>query len=138
MIDPRDPNVLYAATWDRHRTVAALMGGGPGSGIYKSLDGGETWKKLDRGLPNDRDSNGDGEIDEDDDPVINMGKIGLAISPQDPDVVYAAIELQRTKGGVYRSEDQGESWKKMSDAVSIESHFSGAVVDEAAAAAVAH
>ena len=87
MIDPRDPNVLYAATWDRHRTVAALMGGGPGSGIYKSLDGGETWKKLYRGLPNDRDSNGDGEIDEDDDPVINMGKIGLAISPQDPDVV---------------------------------------------------
>ena len=99
MIDPRDPNVLYAATWDRHRTVAALMGGGPGSGIYKSLDGGDTWKKLYRGLPNDRDSNGDGEINEDDDPVINMGKIGLAISPQDPDVVYAAIELQRTKGG---------------------------------------
>ncbi|MBL30737.1 MAG: glycosyl hydrolase [Flavobacteriaceae bacterium] len=117
MIDPRNPDVLYAATWDRHRTVAALMGGGPGSGIFKSLDGGETWKKLYRGLPNDRDSNGDGEINEDDDPVINMGKIGLAISPQDPDVVYAAIELQRTKGGVYRSEDQGESWKKMSDAV---------------------
>ena len=101
LIDPRDPNTIYAATWDRHRTVAALMGGGPGSGIHKSLDGGETWEKLKQGLPNS-----------------NMGKIGLAISPQQPDVVYAAIELDRTKGGVYRSSDQGASWKKMSDAVS--------------------
>ena len=46
MIDPRNPNLIYAATWDRHRTVAAYMGGGPGSGIHKSEDGGETWKKL--------------------------------------------------------------------------------------------
>ena len=45
MLDPRDPDVLYAATWDRHRTVAAYMGGGPGSGIYKSYDEGETWRK---------------------------------------------------------------------------------------------
>lgn len=101
MIDPRNPEILYAATWDRHRTVAALMGGGPGSGIHKSTDGGETWEELTNGLPKS-----------------NMGKIGLAISPQQPDVVYAAIELDRTKGGVYRSADQGASWKKMSDAVS--------------------
>ena len=101
MIDPRNPQILYAATWDRHRTVAALMGGGPGSGIHKSTDGGETWEELTNGLPKS-----------------NMGKIGLAISPQQPDVVYAAIELDRTKGGVYRSADQGASWKKMSDAVS--------------------
>ncbi|MGB2475494.1 MAG: VPS10 domain-containing protein [Flavobacteriaceae bacterium] len=101
MIDPRNPKVLYAATWDRHRTVAALMGGGPGSGIHKSSDGGETWTKLSNGLPQS-----------------NMGKIGLAISPQQPDVIYAAIELDRTTGGVYRSADQGASWKKMSDAVS--------------------
>lgn len=101
MIDPRNPQILYSATWDRHRTVAALMGGGPGSGIHKSIDGGETWEELTNGLPKS-----------------NMGKIGLAISPQQPDVVYAAIELDRTTGGVYRSADQGASWKKMSDAVS--------------------
>ncbi len=118
LIDPRNPDVLYAATWDRHRTVAALMGGGPGSGIHKSVDGGETWKKLFKGLPNDQDSNGDGEIDENDLPTVNMGKIGLAISPQKPDVLYAAIELERTTGGVYKSEDSGESWVKMSNAVS--------------------
>ena len=50
-IDPRNPNLIYAATWDRHRTVAAYMGGGPGSGIHKSEDGGETWKKLTNGIP---------------------------------------------------------------------------------------
>ena len=101
LIDPRNPMVLYAATWDRHRTVAALMSGGPGSGIHKSTDGGESWTKLTNGLPQS-----------------NMGKIGLAISPQQPDVVYAAIELDRTTGGVFRSADQGASWRKMSDAVS--------------------
>lgn len=101
LIDPRDPDVLYAATWDRHRTVAALMGGGPGTGIHKSTDGGETWEELTNGLPNS-----------------NMGKIGLAISPQQPDVLYAAIELDRTTGGVYRSADRGASWKKMSNTVS--------------------
>jgi photosystem II stability/assembly factor-like uncharacterized protein len=76
------------------------MGGGPGTAIYRSYDGGETWEKLNNGLPSS-----------------NLGKIGLAISPQQPDVIYAAIELDRRKGGVYRSEDRGASWKKMSDAV---------------------
>ncbi len=98
--DPRNPDILYAATWQRHRTVAAYMGGGPESGIHKSTDGGNTWKRLKKGLPDS-----------------NMGKIGLAVSPQNPDVVYAAIELNRRKGGFYRSADRGESWKKMSDAV---------------------
>ncbi len=101
VIDPRDPQVLYAATWQRHRTVAALMGGGPKSNIYKSTDGGETWTELKKGLP-----------------MGNRGKIGLAISPQQPDVLYAAIELDRKKGGVYRSSNMGASWIKMSDAVS--------------------
>jgi photosystem II stability/assembly factor-like uncharacterized protein len=101
VMDPRDPDVLYAATWDRHRTVAAYLGGGPGSGIHKSTDGGETWTKLTSGLPSS-----------------NLGKIGLAISRQDPDIVYAAIELDRRTGGVYRSTNRGGSWSKMSDAVS--------------------
>jgi len=101
IIDPRDPKILYAATWQRHRTVAGYMGGGPGSNIYKSLDGGDTWKKIDKGLPKS-----------------NMGKIGLAISPQNPDVLYAAIELNRRSGGVFKSSNRGEIWSKMSDAVS--------------------
>jgi len=100
VIDPRNPNVLYAATWQRHRTVAAYYGGGPGSGLHKSSDGGETWLKLAQGLPK-----------------TEMGKIGLAISPINPDVVYAAIELNRRKGAVYRSADRGASWVKGADAV---------------------
>jgi photosystem II stability/assembly factor-like uncharacterized protein len=101
VIDPRNPDRLYAATWQRHRTVAAYLGGGPGSGLYSSTDGGETWTKLTKGLPSS-----------------NMGKIGLAISPQQPDVLYAAIELDRRKGGLYKSTDRGASWTKQSDAVS--------------------
>lgn len=100
VIDPRNPNQLYAATWQRHRTVAAYMGGGPGSGIHRSTDGGETWEELKKGLPKSW-----------------MGKIGLAISPQQPDILYAAIELDRRTGGVYRSSDRGTTWKKRSDAV---------------------
>ncbi|MBR9922647.1 MAG: glycosyl hydrolase [Bacteroidetes bacterium] len=101
LIDPRNPMRLYAATWQRHRNVAAYMGGGPGTAIYRSEDGGENWEKLEMGLPKS-----------------NMGKIGLAISPQQPDVIYAAIELDRRQGGVYRSTDRGASWEKRSDAVS--------------------
>lgn len=101
VIDPRDPDRIYAATWDRHRTIAALMGGGPGSGIWKSEDGGESWTQLRTGLPGGP-----------------LGKIGLAVSPQRPDIVYATIETIRTDGGVWMSEDRGESWRKMSDAVS--------------------
>ncbi|MFW5926944.1 MAG: VPS10 domain-containing protein, partial [Wenzhouxiangella sp.] len=100
VIDPRDPDVLYAATWQRHRTVAAYVGGGPNSGIHRSTDGGETWTELSKGLPEG-----------------NMGKIGLAISPQKPDVVYAAIELDQREGGVWRTDDRGASWQKMSDRI---------------------
>ncbi len=101
VIDPRDPDVLYAATWQRHRNVAAYMGGGPGSGLHKSTDGGETWVELTKGIPKS-----------------NLGKIGLAISYHNPDQLYAAIELDRRSGGVYMSSDRGASWKKMSDTVS--------------------
>lgn len=100
VIDPRNPDRIYAATWQRHRTVAAYMGGGPKTKIHKSEDGGETWTALKDGLP-----------------TSNMGKIGLAISPQKPDVIYAAIELDRRTGGIYKSENQGASWSKQSEAV---------------------
>ncbi len=101
VMDPRNPDVLYAATWQRHRTVAGYLGGGPGTGIHKSIDGGETWNRLKKGIPSS-----------------NMGKIGLAISPFNPDVIYAAIELDRRKGGVYMTANRGASWTKQSDAVS--------------------
>ncbi|MDQ7087846.1 MAG: glycosyl hydrolase [Acidobacteriota bacterium] len=100
VVDPRDPDRLYAATWQRQRTVAAYISGGPGSGIHKSTDGGKTWRRLKKGLPEK-----------------DMGKIGLAISPQNPDVLYAVIELERRTGGFFRSANRGESWTKMSDAV---------------------
>ena len=100
VIDPRNPDRMYVAMWQHHRTVAAYVGGGPESGLWKSEDGGESWTELTTGLPEG-----------------NMGKIGLAISPMKPDVLYAAIELDRREGGVWKSVNRGASWEKMSDAV---------------------
>ncbi|MCE7995440.1 MAG: glycosyl hydrolase [Roseivirga sp.] len=99
--DPRNPDRIYAATWQRHRTIAAYMGGGPKTALYRSEDAGETWTKLSSGLPSGK-----------------MGKTGLAISYHNPDVIYAAIELDRRTGGLYKSTDRGATWAKQSDAVS--------------------
>lgn len=101
VFDPHNPDVIYAATHQRHRTVAALLNGGPESGIWKSTDAGESWKQLKSGLPGK-----------------DMGKIGLGISVQKPDVVYATIELAGKTGGFWRSADGGETWKKQSDYIS--------------------
>ena len=100
VIDPRNPDRLYVAMWQHHRTVAAWVGGGPESGLWKSEDGGDTWEEMKSGLPKG-----------------NMGKIGLAISPIRPDVLYAAIELDRREGGVWKSTDRGATWEKGADAV---------------------
>ena len=100
VFDPRDPNRVYAVTWEHHRTIAAWMGGGEKSRLYISNNTGDTWEQLKTGLPEGK-----------------WGKTGIAISPIDPDVLYAAIELNRTKGGVWRSTNRGGSWTKMSDAV---------------------
>ena len=97
-MDPRDPDVMYAVTWQRFRNVAVLLDGGPATGIHKSEDGGETWRELTEGLPE--------EV---------MAKTGIAISPQNPDVLYATIELANRTGAMYRSEDRGESWVKGAD-----------------------
>jgi hypothetical protein len=86
VIDPRDPDVLYAATWQHHRTVAGYMGGGPESACIAPGRRPQLGRGSRPGCP-----------------TGNLGKIGLAISPQDPDVVYAAIELNRREGGVWRS-----------------------------------
>jgi len=97
VMDPRDPEVLYAAAWQRRRHVWTYISGGPASALYKSTDGGKSWRKLSRGLPS-----GD------------LGRIGLAISPANPDYVYAIIEAADDKGGFFRSTDRGESWEKRS------------------------
>ncbi|MDX1503008.1 MAG: glycosyl hydrolase [Thermoanaerobaculia bacterium] len=101
VMDPRNPDLLYAAAYQRRRQVWAHLAGGPSSGIYKSTDGGESWRRVERGLPS-----GD------------VGKIGLAVSPADPDVVYATIEAGEETRGFYRSRDRGESWEKRSSYVS--------------------
>ena len=100
-LDPRNPDVLYAVSWQKFRNVAVLMDGGPGSGIHKSTDGGFTWRELTEGLPEE-----------------NKGKIGFAISPQNPDVVYATIELAHRTGGFFRSQDGGENWEKRNEYLS--------------------
>ena len=100
-IDHNNPNILYAATWLRHRNVASYMGGGPGTSIYKSTDHGISWTEIKNGLPGS-----------------NLGKIGLAISPFDSTILYAAVETDRRNGAVYKTTNSGGSWKKMSDTVS--------------------
>jgi photosystem II stability/assembly factor-like uncharacterized protein len=98
--DPRDPDVLYAASYQRRRHVWVLIDGGPESGIHKSTDGGANWREINKGLPK-----------------VDRGRIGLAISPIDPDVIYAIVEAARDKSGFYRSADRGENWERMSDYV---------------------
>ena len=100
LIDPRNPDKLYAATWARQRSIAVYVGTNEGAGIHTSDDGGETWTELKTGLPEG-----------------NMGKTGMAISPMNPDVLYATIETDNRKGGFYRSADQGASWTKVSDEI---------------------
>jgi photosystem II stability/assembly factor-like uncharacterized protein len=97
-LDPRDPDVVYAVSYQRRRRVWTLINGGPESGIHKSTDGGATWRELDNGLPS-----------------VDLGRIGLAISPADPDTIYAIVEAAEGKGGVFRSTDRGENWAKRSD-----------------------
>ncbi len=100
-MDPRNPDVLYVSFHQRERRVYSKINGGPESAIYKSEDAGKTWRKLKKGLPG-----GD------------VGRIGLTMSPANPDLLYAVIELPGNKGGTYRSNDMGESWEKRSDKVS--------------------
>jgi photosystem II stability/assembly factor-like uncharacterized protein len=100
-IDPRNPDVLYAAAYQRRRHVWTLIDGGPESALYKSTDAGATWKKVENGLPRE-----------------DLGRIGLAVSPANPDVVYAIVEAANKAGGFFRSTDRGASFEKMSGYVS--------------------
>lgn len=91
-IDPKDPRILYAALWDHQRLPWNIRSGGPGSGLWKSSDGGATWHPLRQGLPD------------------LMGNTGVAVSPVDSDRVYAMIEA--VHGGVFRSDDAGRTWRR--------------------------
>jgi photosystem II stability/assembly factor-like uncharacterized protein len=97
-IDPSNPDVVYAAAYQRRRHVFTLIDGGPESAIYKSTDAGATWNKLKSGLP-----------------TVDMGRIGLAVSPADSNVVYATIEAADGKGGIFRSDDRGANWERRNE-----------------------
>ena len=116
-IDSQSPNILYATTYQRRRTVFGFSGGGPGGGLYKSTDGGDHWTKLGgptlgRGLP----TTGD------------IGRCALDIYRKNTNIVYALIEHQ-TQGGVYRSEDKGVTWTRMGDTNPRPSYFSQIRID---------
>ena len=98
---PENPDVLYAAAYQRRRHIWSLLGGGPQSGIYVSRDAGATWQRAKTGLPS-----GD------------MGKIGLAVTPADARIVYATIEASSEEKGFYRSLDQGQSWEHQNSYIS--------------------
>lgn len=97
VMDPSDPDVLYAATYQRLRRAWGFNGGGPGSGIYKTTDGGKTWAELTGGIPE-----GD------------KGRIGLTVARTDPGVLYATVE-HAGESGIYRTRDAGETWEKVND-----------------------
>ena len=109
VLDPRDPEVVYAAAWQRRRHTGLLVAGGPEGGIHKSEDGGATWRRLTRGLPSPE--------------RHDLGRIGLAISPHDPDIVYALIAASDDASGFYRSTDRGESWEKRSDYICVDPQY---------------
>ncbi len=91
---PSDPNTIFATTWEANRTAYDLTSGGPGSKLFKSTDGGETWKDISKssGLP-----------------TTVLGKVSVAVSPKNPKRVFCMLEAEQ--GGLYRSEDSGETWE---------------------------
>jgi photosystem II stability/assembly factor-like uncharacterized protein len=96
VLDPRNPDILYATSEQRRRHVFTKIGGGPESAVYKSKDAGKTWDKIMNGLPS-----------------VHIGGMGLAISPVNPDVLYIIMEAAGESGGFYRSVNRGASWEKM-------------------------
>ncbi len=96
VIDPKKPDVLYAAALQRRRAVGQLIGGGPESGLYKSTNAGATWTRLTKGLP-----------------TVEMGRIGLGINWRDPRIVYALVTAQKGEGGFFRSNDAGATWARI-------------------------
>jgi photosystem II stability/assembly factor-like uncharacterized protein len=116
VIDPKTPSVLYASFWDFRRTAYSFNSGGENSALYKSTDSGKTWNKIHNGFP-----------------AGKMGRIGVAVAPSNPNIVYAAIESEKAEGkGLYRSEDGGANWKRTNgdfELVVRPFYFSRLVVD---------
>ncbi len=112
VMDPRNPDILYAATHQRRRHVFTYVGGGPGSGIHKSNDGGTTWIEINNGLPSEE-----------------LGRIGLAISPANPEIIYAIVEAADEKGGFYATTDRGASWQKRGDHVTSGNYYQEIIAD---------
>lgn len=106
VMDPVDPEVMYATSEQRRRHVFTKIGGGPESAVYRSLDGGETWNKAMKGLPE-----------------VQIGGMGIAVSPADRNVVYLIMEAAEEKGGFFRSDNRGASWKRMSDHASSGQYY---------------
>src|SRR5262249_15267816 len=112
-MDPKDANTLYASMWQFRRKPWSFSSGGPGSGMYKSVDGGDTWKKMTNGLP-----------------VTDLGRCAISVSPADSKRVYAMVEAKAS--AIYRSDDKGETWVKMSTASGVISrpfYFSYIIAD---------
>ncbi len=101
VMDYKNPDILYTTSYQRRRHVWTLIDGGPESAVHKSTDAGATWNKLKNGLPG-----------------VDLGRVGLALSPVDNRVVYAVVEAAQGKGGFFRSVDAGANWEKRGDYVS--------------------
>jgi photosystem II stability/assembly factor-like uncharacterized protein len=106
VMDPVDPDVMYATSEQRRRHVFTKIGGGPESAVYRSTDGGETWIKSTEGLPGE-----------------DLGGMGIAVSPVDRNVAYLIVEAAEDKGGFYRSDNRGASWQRMSDHTSSGQYY---------------
>ena len=111
-MDPRNPDVIYASAHQRRRHVFTYIGGGPESGIHKTTDGGKTWNKINSGLPK-----------------VDMGRVGLAISPANPEYLYAIVEASQGKGGFFRSTNRGASWEKRSSYATSGNYYQEIVCD---------
>ncbi len=111
-LDPSNPDIVYAASWQRRRHFYTLINGGPESAIHKSTDGGATWTRLRGGLP-----------------AGELGRIGLAISPAESNVVYATVEAAAQGSGIFRSSDKGATWERMSPAIAQGMYYGQIVAD---------
>jgi len=106
IFDPRNPDIMYATAFQQRRHVFTKIGGGPESAVYKSVDGGNTWYKIMKGLPK-----------------VDLGGLGITISPVNPDVLYLIVEAANGKSGFFRTNNRGASWKKMSSHSSSGQYF---------------